>query len=107
MQVGDALVRVHHGKVGADGEAGVQVGPDRLLLVLGQGGQFVVGIADTIVGIETQFFESVGVLVEGLSIVGAYAMSEDDGVRDFHHGGFQVQREQNAVGSGIDFLLQE
>ena len=37
-----------------------------------------------------------------------YGMAEDDRIRDFHHGGFQMNREEDALPSGfVHFLFKK
>ena len=44
-------------------------------------------------------------LCKGRVIVGLYRVAKNDGIRHLHHGGFQVQRKQNAGLSAGDLLL--
>lgn len=108
VEVGDAFVGVDVGEGGAGGEGGLDVGLDGGFLV---GGEFLdLGneVAEAVVEINAEGGEDGGVFGEEVFEEDADGVAEEDGVGDLHHGGLEVEREENAVGFGLgDLLLVE
>ena len=108
VEVGDPMVRVHHGHIRLCLIHGLEIGNDLGFFVFGQLFNSVVQITYTIVEIHTQFGDGIGMLLDGILVVDLDAVAEDDGIGDLHHGGLQVQGEQNAFVLGVcDLLLEE
>ena len=101
MQVGDAFVGVDHGQGRAYVVDRFDVGFDLRLLLGRQGLDAGVQVADAVVQVEADFFQYGSVLVQRVSVVLGDDLAEHDRVGDFHHGGFQVRRQQHALGLGI------
>ncbi len=80
MQVGDALVRVDHGKVRAVSKTGIQVSLDLGRLVGRQRLDFFVGVTNAVVGIDTEFFKHSCILFESILVVSTHAVAEHDRV---------------------------
>ncbi len=108
VQVGDALVGIDHGQARALAVFGSQVGLDRFLGGFRQLRQARVQVADAVVGVEAGLLEHVSVLGQYVLVELFDDHAEHDRVGDLHHGGLQVQREQDALGLGIgDLRLHE
>ncbi len=105
VQVGDAPVRVHHGDGRAVLEGRLDVGFDGRPLLLGESGDLGQHVAEPVVGIDTQLLEDGGVLGEDVLEEDPHAVTEHDGVGDLHHGGLQVEGEQDALVLGVLHLL--
>ena len=73
------------------------VGLDRRLLGLGQGFDLGHHLADAGVGIDAELGQGGAMLLEHVGEEHRYAMTEQDGIGDLHHGRLDVQREQDAV----------
>ncbi|MNZ79591.1 hypothetical protein D3C78_981980 [compost metagenome] len=101
MQVGDALVGVDHGQRWTHVVDSFDVGFDLRLLLSWQGLDAGVQVADTVVQVEADLFQYCGVLVQRVLVVLGNDLAEHDRVGDLHHGGFQVHRQQHALGFGI------
>ena len=107
VEVGDAPVGVHHHQVRAALVGGLDVGFDlralgfRQVLDLGQ------HLGDAVVRVNGDLGQGVGVLVEHVLEENRYAVSEDDGVGDAHHGGLEVEAEENVIGFGLIHFLSE
>ena len=94
VQVGDALVRVHHIHRRTRGEAGVNRRLD--LSPIGHLGDFVEHRTQPAVRRHASRVKICAVLVEHGRKVLAHTVAKDDRVRDLHHRGFHVQRKQRA-----------
>ena len=105
MQVGDALVGVDHGEVGAVGKRGVESSLDFLALI--QVLQALVNSAQAVLAIEAGSQQLLAVLVIYIGEEGADDVAEEDGVRDLHHGGLQVGGEEHAFFLGALDLCDE
>ena len=90
------------GRVGVDGH---DVGLDLGALGLGQGLDLGVEVAQSVGGVDTQFLDDGCVLLEDGLVEDGHRMAEHDGIRDLHHGGLEVQGQQQAVLlGGLDLL---
>ncbi len=96
MQVGDPLAGVHHGQFAVGLINRLDVGLDGRPLGLGQFSDLGVQIAQAVVDVHPQLFDDRGVFFENILIEDRDAMTEHDRVRDLHHGGLQVQGQQDA-----------
>mmetsp|Transcript_51980 Transcript_51980/g.126825 ORF Transcript_51980/g.126825 Transcript_51980/m.126825 type:complete len:365 (-) Transcript_51980:812-1906(-) len=108
VQVGDALGGVDHG----DARAGLillhNVRLDRLLLRIGQLLNLLVHVPKAVVGVHAELVEGGAVLLEHVAVEGAHAVPKHDGIRDLHHRGLEVKREEDVLLLGVgDFLLKE
>ncbi len=99
MQICNALGRIDHGEIRTRSESGVNGGLD--FSFLGVAFEALVQITQTVVGIDAQFLEQVGVLREYILEEHAHECTEQHRVRDLHHGGLQVHREQQALRLGF------
>ena len=106
VQVRDALVRVHHVQRRALRHDRVDLGADRIALGhLRHAGQHG---AQAAIGVRTRRGQRRAVTFEHRRQPGAHDMAEDDRVRDLHHRGLQVDREQRAFGlRRLDLGLQK
>ena len=93
MQVGNTFAGVDHGQGRASGVDGINVGLDRGPLLAGQLLQFLEQISETVVEVDPDSLEHLSVFVQHLLVVDRDAVTKHDGVRDFHHGRLEVQRE--------------
>jgi hypothetical protein len=108
MEVGDAPVGVDHG----DGRAGVErrlnVGLDGgplLLRQLAEGGEHA---GQPVVGVGADPLQDGSVLGEDVGEEDLHGVTEEDRVRDLHHRGLEVEREQHVLFlGGGDLPLQE
>ena len=108
MQVGDALVGVHHVHGRAIVERSLEAGLDFSRLVSRQGGNLGFQIADAEVRVDADFRKGGRVLGEEVLQEGLDHMAEDDRVGDLHHRGLEVHGEEHALVLGIlNFLLEE
>jgi hypothetical protein len=105
VQVGDALVGVHHRQARAVGQALLDGGPD--LVAVGEGGQAVEDAAQTVVGGQAGRVEVGAEALEDLGKEGTHDVAEDDRVADLHHRGLEVHGEQHALGLGAGDLLSQ
>ena len=105
MQVGNAFGGINHGQIGAVLVASVQVANDFVMQRMGQCFYLLFKINHTVVDIDTQLFKNLSVLFKGFFVENFDSVSKHDGVRDFHHGGFDVQREHHARFAGVFHLL--
>ncbi|MNM76187.1 hypothetical protein D3C81_879980 [compost metagenome] len=101
VQVGDALVGVDHGQRWTHVVDSFDVGFDLRLLLSWQGLDAGVQVADTVVQVEADLFQYCGVLVQRVLVVLGNDLAEHDRVGDLHHGGFEVYRQQYALGLGV------
>ena len=101
-------VGVDHGEVRAVLHGRLQVGLDFLLLRGGQGADFRIDVAQPVIGIDAKVGKDLFMFLEGILKIDGHAMAENNGVRDFHHGGLHVQRQENAAFLGLlDLFLEE
>merc|ERR1719310_990073 len=108
MQIGDALVGVHHGNGWAIGIGLLDVSLDFLPLLLWQLLDLAEDIAEAIVRIRANLGERASVLVEDILEEHLHAVAEHDWIGHLHHGGLQVQGEEHSLRLGIrDFLREE
>src|SRR5574340_893718 len=94
MQVGDALVGIHHRQLRLLLEAGLDVGFDLFTLGIRQRGDFRQQVAEAVVDVDVEFLDGCGVFVEHILEVDGDSMAEHDGVGDLHHRGLEVQGQQ-------------
>ena len=99
VQVRDALVRVDHRERRARRVDGLDVGLDLRLLLRRQRLDLRVEVAEAVVRVHAELLERGGVLLEDVLVEDGHGVAEHDGVGDLHHGGLEVQREQDAVAS--------
>ena len=105
VQVGDALVGVHHGEGRAGRVHGLDVGLDLGALGLGQGLDLGVEVAQAVAEVHAQALDDGGVLGEDILVEHGDRVAEHDGIGDLHHGGLEVQGEQQALLlGGVDLL---
>ena len=105
VQVGDALVGVDHGHLRAVGETLGDRRGDRL--ALGQRGGGAEQGAEPVVGRDLGGPQHLAVLLEERREERLHRVPEQDRVRDLHHRGLEVEREQHVVGLGAGDLLGE
>ncbi len=94
VQVGDALVGIHHRQCGASGVQRFNVAFNFRLFIRWQGFDFSVEIAQTVVQVYAQLAQYRRVFFQHWCVEHRDKVTEDNRVRHFHHGGFQVYREQ-------------
>jgi hypothetical protein len=108
MEVGDAFCGVHHGQLRAVFVASVDVALDFIAQRRWQFFDLGVQIDHAVVDVHAQLFECRGVFLKCFFVEDLDAVTEHDGVRHLHHGGFDVQREHHASFAGVfDFLFVE
>ena len=108
VQVGDALRVVDHGQLGALLQPLLDRVGDGLALLaaelLGAGED----AGETVAGVQPRLEEHLALLGEQLGEERLHRVTEDDRVRDLHHRGLQVQREEHSLVLGPrDLLAQE
>ncbi len=101
MQVGDALVRVHHRKLGARVVGCLDVGFERGALGVGKLAELRVKVAKAVIGIEADLLQRRAVLRENILEENRDRMAEHDRVGHLHHGRLEVQRQQHALRLGV------
>ena len=101
VQIGNALVRIHHGEGGTRGVYSLNIGLDRGPLLCGKIPDFRIYIANAIVRINTNLIEQVRVFIEHILVINGNRVAEHDGIRHLHHCCFQMQRQQNIAGIGL------
>ena len=97
VQVGDALVGVHHRQFGPGRIARLDIGFDLGARRFRQLGDFRVKVAQAVIEIDAQLFEDGGVLGEGIGEKDGDRVAEHDGIGDLHHGRLEVQRQEHAL----------
>mmetsp|Transcript_73261 Transcript_73261/g.129726 ORF Transcript_73261/g.129726 Transcript_73261/m.129726 type:complete len:361 (+) Transcript_73261:884-1966(+) len=95
MEISDAPTAINHCHLAAFCVGGHDVVFNGLLLGIWQRCNFLVYIAQTVVGVHTKGGECVLVLGEEILEVHLHAMTKKDRVRDLHHSCLQVKREEN------------
>ena len=105
VQVGDALGRVDHGQLGPVLVAGVQITDDLVALGGRQAFELFVEVGQPVVDVHAQLLKQLAVLGKGVFVVNPNRVTEHDGVRDLHHGGFDVQRQHEAGLARVFHLL--
>ena len=103
MQVGDATVAINHVKRWTLGHAGLDGRHDR-------GAVFDAGqqITKARIRVHAKGCHLIGIGFKDRCQIGFHGMAKDDRVRDLHHRGFHMQREQRAFGFGrLDLLGKE
>ena len=105
VQVGDALIRIDVGQARAVGVSNLDVGFNGSLLVSWQRLNFCHQIAESVVEINPQPGEGRAVFGKQLFEKYPHCVAENDWVRDLHHGGLKVQRQQYAVSFGLSDLF--
>ena len=104
VQVGDALVGVHHRQRGAVFQALLDGSLDAFADVLGKLFEAAEDGGQAVVGAQAGRGELLAVGVEQFGEVGLDHVAEDDGVGDLHHGGLQVCGEEHALFLGTGNL---
>ena len=104
VEIGDTLVGIDHGEGGAGGVGGGDVGLDGGFLGGGEFLDFGEEVAEAVVEINAEGGEDGGVLGEQVFEEDAHEVAEDDRVGDLHHGGLEVDGEEDAVGLGLGEL---
>ena len=107
VEVGDALVGIDHRERRAGGVGGLDVGLDLRLLVGGEGLDLTNQIAEAVPQIHAERGEGGGVFGEEVLEEDLDGVAENDRVGDLHHGGFQVDGEQDVVLFRLGDLLSE
>mmetsp|Transcript_103035 Transcript_103035/g.143528 ORF Transcript_103035/g.143528 Transcript_103035/m.143528 type:complete len:420 (+) Transcript_103035:1170-2429(+) len=97
MEVCDTSVRIDHRHFPLLCVGGHKVRLDGRLLGLRKCRDLLVHVPQPVVCVDAQLLESLCILGKDILEVGLDAVSEHDRVGDFHHGGFQVQREQHIL----------
>ena len=104
VKVGDAFVGVNHGEVGAVGdnffEVGFELGGGSAVELAGE-------VTESVFEIDAELVDEVAMLGEEVAEENAHRVAEDDGVGDFHHGGFHVEGEKDVFLLGCDYLFGE
>ena len=96
VEVGDAFVGVDVGECGAGGVGGGEVGLDGGFLGGGEFFDFGDEVAEAVVQIDAEGGEGGGVFGEGVGKENLHGVAEEDGVGDLHHGGLEVEGEEDA-----------
>ena len=91
MQVGNTLSRVDHCQLGTVLMTGMQVFFNFFAQGLGQGSNFFVDAAEAVVWVYTQFFKQFAMFFKRVFVENFNSMAKHDGVRNFHHGGFNME----------------
>ena len=105
VEVGDALVGVDHRQRGALLGEGVDVGADRVTRLRRQRVELRVERGEAVAQVDLSLGEGLGVRVDEVAEPGGDGVAEEDRVRDLHHRGLEVQREEQALGAGgLDLL---
>ena len=108
VEVGDALVGVHHGDGGATGVGGLDVGLDLGLLLCREALDLCDEVAEAVVEVDAEFLDDGGVLGDEVLEEDFHSVAEDDRVGDLHHGGLKVEGEEDALLlRGGDLLFEE
>ena len=107
VQIGDALVAVDHGEGWTAGVGGFDVGLNFRFLVGGQGIEFGHEVAEAVVEVDADCGQCGAVFGDDVFEEGANGVTEDDRVADLHHGGLQVQGEEQSVRLGLGDLIFE
>ena len=107
VKVGDTPVGVHHGEIRAVLHGRLQVGFDGLLLRGRQRADLGVHVAQPVVGIDAEFGKNLFMFGKDVFKIDGHAMTENNRVRNFHHGGLHVQRQQNVALLGVFDLVLE
>ena len=95
-------------RAGPLGGGGFDVGFDLGLLLRWEALNFGDQIAEAVVEVDAEFLDHAGVLGDEVLEEDPHGVAEDDRVGDLHHGGLQVEREEDAVLFGFgDLLFQE
>ncbi len=90
------------------GEGFGEVGLDGGFLICGEGLDFCGEVAEAVVEVDSDGFEGFGVFIDEGFDEGFDGVAEDDGVADLHHGGFQVEGEEDIGGFGfVDLCFEE
>jgi len=90
VQIGDAFIGVDHRQRRPLLVHRLNVGFDGGPLIVGQGFKLSVEVTQTVIGIDAQFFECLRMFLEHVLEKYRHCMTEDLGVRDLHHGCFQM-----------------
>mmetsp|Transcript_38759 Transcript_38759/g.93012 ORF Transcript_38759/g.93012 Transcript_38759/m.93012 type:complete len:322 (-) Transcript_38759:227-1192(-) len=107
MKVGDAPGGVNKRHFPALLIGGHDVGLNGLPLFLWQRRDLLVNVAEAIVGIHSELAECLLVFCEDVLVVHLHAMPKHNRVGDLHHGGLQVQREEDVLRLCVLNLLLE
>ncbi len=97
MEVGDPLAGVHHGELAALLVDRLDVCLNFRALWCGQLCDFGQQVAESVVDVHPQPLDDSGVFGEDILIENGDAMTEHDRVGDLHHGGLEMQGEQDAL----------
>ena len=101
MKVGDALVAIDHGDRGAMRVDRLNVCLDGSAFGSRKRGDLGNQVAESVLNIHADPFERCSMFGEYWLEIRAYGMTKDDRVRDLHHGGLQMQREQQPRGASL------
>ena len=96
VQVRDALVGIHHRQGGVRLVDGLDVGLDLRSLCFRQLLDLRQQVAQAVVQVHAEHLDHGGVLGEHVLVEDGNRMAEHDGIGDLHHGGLEVQRQQQA-----------
>ncbi len=108
VEVGDTLVGIHHRHRRPLPVDGLDVRLNGLPLLVGQGLDLGVDVAEPVIRIHTELLEGLPVLFEHVLVIDGHGMAENLRIRDLHHGGLHVEREENALLLGVlDLFLDE
>ncbi len=94
MQVGDTLIGIHHTQLRTLAVTRLNIGFDGSTLLFWQMAQFPQQITQTVIWINAQLIKGFGVFFKHIREEYRYRMTKDDRIGYFHHGGFQVHRQQ-------------
>ena len=93
VQIGDSPVGIDHGQARLLRVGGLDIGLNRRLFSLRQRLDPGQHVAHAVVGINAQARQCGAMLLEHIGEEHGNAMTEQDGIRDLHHGRLDVQRE--------------
>mmetsp|Transcript_23324 Transcript_23324/g.34548 ORF Transcript_23324/g.34548 Transcript_23324/m.34548 type:complete len:251 (+) Transcript_23324:801-1553(+) len=96
VQIGNALVGIHHCKPRVAFIARFEISPDSRCLFSGQLSlQRIVNRCKSIVWIRTNGLQKITMFFKCITVIRLYAVSKHNRVRNFHHGGLEVQTQHN------------
>lgn len=106
MQVSDSFRRVNHSKTRSSFIDSLESGFNFSLFRMTF--NFSINISETVIGIDFQFSKEVGIFGEDIFIINFDTVSENNGIRYFHHSSFHMERKHDFVISGsLDFSFEE
>ena len=107
MEVGDALVGIHHGKRRTRSQGGLDIGFDFLTRFCGKRLNLCCQIAEPVVEVHTEFLDDTGVFGDEVPEKDLHDMAENQRVGNLHHRRLQVDGEKHTRGLRFGDLLFE